>query len=277
MGSRIGIGVRAGHYAALLERGTSLAFVEVITENFMGRGGRPLAVLERVRREAAVALHGVSLCIGSVDPLNESYVRALGELRRQIGAQWVSDHLCFGSFGGHYAHDLWPLPYTEEALVHVTQRVQRVQDMLQEQILLENVSSYAAYTSSTMSEWEFVSEVCSRADCNLLLDVNNVLVSAYNHGFSAREYIDALPLQRVRQLHLAGHANKGGYLLDDHGGPVADETWQLYRYVLERCGHVPAIIEWDSNLPTLDVVEAEALRAQRVEKEVLRGEQLGEP
>jgi uncharacterized protein len=274
-GTRAGIGVRAEHYHALLEHGMPLSFTEVITENFLGRGGRALAVLERVRRDASVALHGVSLSIGGVDALNEAYVLGLRELRRRIDAESVSDHLCFGSFGGHYAHDLWPLPCTEEAAAHVAVRVQRVQDLLGERILLENVSSYVAFTSSQLTEWEFISEVCRRADCDLLLDVNNVVVSAYNHGFSPHEFIAGVPLQRVRQIHLAGHTDHGAYRLDDHGGPVAEETWALYRHVIARVGAVPVIVEWDNDVPPIERVVAEARRAQELAHEVLADVELG--
>ena len=266
-----GIGLRAGHYAELLERGVPVRFAEAISENHLGRGGRPRAVLERVRRDTDIALHGVSLSIGATDPLNESYLCELRALRHEIDAAWISDHLCFGTSGGHYAHDLWPLPYTEEALQHVVERVLTVQDRLAEPILLENVSSYVSYASSTLTEWEMLSEVCRRCDAGLLLDVNNVVVNAYNHGFSAYTYIDGLPLSRVRQLHLAGHADKGAFRLDDHGSAVCDETWALYRYVLQRTGEVPVIIEWDSQLPALEVVLEQARRAERIAREVLDG------
>jgi uncharacterized protein (UPF0276 family) len=266
-----GIGVRTAHYSELLEHGMPLPFAEVVTENFLGRGGRPQAVLERVRRDAAVALHGVSLSIGSTDPLSDDYLRALVELHARIQPAWVSDHLCFGSLGGHYAHDLWPLPYTQEAVRHVVERVARVQERLGERILLENVSSYVGYQASAMPEWGFVTEVCERADCLLLLDLNNVVVSAHNHVFDAVRYLDALPLTRVRQLHLAGHTDHGTYRLDDHGGPVGEETWSLYRYLVRRAGPLPVIVEWDSNLPSLEVVIAEAVSARTAALEVLHG------
>lgn len=266
-----GIGVRTAHYSELLEPGMPLPFAEAVTENFLGRGGRPQAVLERVRRDAAVALHGVSLSIGSTDPLSEDYLRALLELHARVQPVWVSDHLCFGSLGGHYAHDLWPLPYTEEAVRHVVERVAQVQERLGERILLENVSSYVAYRASAMPEWEFVTEVCERADCLLLLDLNNVVVSAHNHGFDPVRYVDALPLSRIRQLHLAGHADHGTHRIDDHGGPVCDETWALYRHLVRRAGPLPVIVEWDSNLPPLEVVVAEAVAARAVALEVLHG------
>ncbi|HEX2669823.1 MAG TPA: DUF692 domain-containing protein, partial [Polyangiaceae bacterium] len=218
--ARVGFGLRAQHYEAILSRGLHADIAEAISENFMGRGGRAFSVLERVRSDMPVALHGVSLSVGGVDPLSETYLTELAELATRIAAFSVSDHLCFGSFGGHYAHDLWPLPYTEEALAHVVERVKRVQDRLGRQLLLENVSSYVEYRASTLTEWEFIAEVASRADAAILLDLNNVFVSAKNHDFSAEKYLEALPRARVRQIHLAGHSDAGAYLFDDHGCPV---------------------------------------------------------
>jgi uncharacterized protein len=257
-----GFGLRVQHYDVILREGVRANLVEATSENFMGRGGRAFDVLERVRKDTPIALHGVSLSIGGLDPVSPSYLRELGELARRIEALSVSDHLCFGTFGGHYAHDLWPLPYTEEALLHVVERVQRVQDFLGRQLLLENVSSYVEYRSSTLSEWEFLSEVVTRADARILLDVNNVFVSAANHGFSALEYVRGLPAERVRQIHLAGHSQASGYLLDDHGSPVAEPVWQLYEEAIDHFGPVPTIIEWDERVPELAVLEAEAERAQ---------------
>src|SRR4051812_11960187 len=228
LGVAAGFGLRAQHYVDLLRGGARADFVEAISENFMARGGRAYDVLERVRADVPVALHGVSLSIGGLDPLSAPYLLALRELATRIDALSVSDHLCFGTFGGHYAHDLWPLPYTEEALQHVVERVQRVQELLGRQLLLENVASYVEYRASTLSEWEFLSEVVSRADAGILLDLNNVFVSAENHGFSAQTYLSALPKGRVEQFHLAGHSDAGGYLFDDHGSAVSAPVWQLY-------------------------------------------------
>lgn len=260
--ARVGFGLRAPHYDAILRRGVRAELAEAISENFLGRGGRALSVLERVRADVPVALHGVALSIGGVDPLSETYLAELAELATRIAAFSVSDHLCFGSFGGHYAHDLWPLPYTEEALSHVVDRVRRVQDRLGRQLLLENVSSYVEYRASTLDEWEFIAEVASRADSAILLDLNNVFVSARNHGFSAAEYLRALPTDRVRQIHLAGHSDAGTHLFDDHGSAVSPAVWQLYEQSLELFGPLPTIVEWDEQLPELSVVEAEAAHAR---------------
>jgi uncharacterized protein len=259
---RVGFGLRVQHYEAILERGVRADLAEATSENFLGRGGRALSVLERVRADVPIALHGVSLSIGGMDPLHDDYLTELAALAARISALSVSDHLCFGTFGGHYAHDLWPLPYTEEALMHVVERVQRVQDKLGRQLLLENVSSYVAYRESTLSEWEFLAEVVKRADAGILLDVNNVYVSAANHGFSAQTYLDGIPSERVQQIHLAGHSDHGGYLLDDHGSQVSEAVWLLYEQAIELFGPVPTIIEWDERVPALGELEAEAERAR---------------
>jgi uncharacterized protein (UPF0276 family) len=261
---QVGLGLRAAHYDELLKRAISADFAEATTENFLGRGGRARSVLERVRADMPVALHGVSLSIGGMDPLNDRYLAELGALAARIEALSVSDHLCFGTFGGHYAHDLWPLPYTEEALEHVVTRVQQVQDRLGRQLLLENVSSYVEYRASTLPEWEFLAEVATRADAGILLDVNNVFVSATNLGFSPEAYLDGLPQGRVQQLHLAGHSDGGGFLLDDHGSPVTASVWRLYERALARFGALPTIIEWDERVPALAELEAEAERARLV-------------
>ena len=264
-----GYGLRPRHYAEFLERGVRAEWVEAITENFMGRGGRPAAVLERVRKDARLLLHGVSLSVGGADSLDTAYVDGLSDLSRRVEASWISGHICFGSVGARHAHDLWPLPYTEESLQHVVDRVRQIQDRLGQQIVLENVSSYVAYRSSTLPEWEFVAELAELADCHILLDVNNVQVSARNHGFSAREYIAALPIDRVKQLHLAGHTECGTHAIDDHASAVSDAVWELYRYAVRRFGAVPTIVEWDDNVPELARLEAEVETARAIEREVL--------
>jgi uncharacterized protein len=264
-----GFGLRVQHYAEILRRGVDADLCEALTENFMGRGGRPLAVLERVRRDVPITFHGVSLSIGATDPLSEPYLAELDELCRRYEPLLVSDHVCFGSVGGHRAYDLWPLPYTEEALDHVAARVRVVQERLGRQICLENVSSYVEFRHSALSEWDFLSELSRRADCLLLLDVNNVYVSAQNHGFSANELVSSLPIDRVAQLHLAGHKDCGSHLLDDHGAPVTDEVWQLYRTVRRRFGPLPTLLEWDENLPTLERLEQECARAREEELHAL--------
>ena len=264
-----GIGLRPKHYPDVLAGTARPDWFEVISENFMIRGGRPLAVLERARAAAPVVLHGVSLSLGSVEPPRASYLDALAALVERVEPAWVSDHLCWGTFGGHYAHDLLPLPYTEEALAVVVDHVRRVQERLGRRILVENVSSYVAFRHSTMPEWEFLAAVAERADCGILLDVNNVWVSARNHGFSPAAYIDALPAARIGQFHLAGHQDHGTHLLDTHDHPVPDPVWDLYRHAVARFGPVSSLVEWDDQVPPLERLLAEAERAREVEAEVL--------
>ena len=264
-----GVGLRPKHFPQLWDGTARVDWFEAISENYMVAGGRPLAALERARATAPIVLHGVSLSIGSTDPLDEGYLDALRALVRRVEPAWVSDHLCWSGVGGHYAHDLLPLPYTEEALAHVVRRVVAVQERLGRQILIENVSSYLTYTHSTLAEWEFLGAVAERADCGLLLDVNNVYVSATNHGFSTNAYLAGRPTDRVGQIHLAGHTDMGTYLFDTHDGPVVEPVWDLYRQALRRFGRVSTLVEWDDHIPELDVVCAEAERARAVEAEVL--------
>ncbi len=265
-----GIGLRSKHYPRALEEKLPVDWVEAISENHLAAGGRPNAVLEKVRRDLPVVLHGVSLSIGSVDPLDERLLRGLRSLVRRIEPAYVSDHLCWGRHAGRYTHDLLPLPYTEEALALVIERTRRVQDFLQRQILLENVSSYVAYKDSTMTEWEFVSRVAEGADCGILLDVNNIYVSARNHGFDPVDYLDGVPPGRVGQFHLAGHSDKGKYLLDTHDAEVPDPVWDLYRAAIRRFGRVPALVEWDDHIPPLEEVIAQSARARSLESLELR-------
>lgn len=264
-----GIGLRSRHYPRLWDGSARADWFEVISENYMVPGGRPVAALERARALAPIVLHGVSLSIGSADPLNESYLGDLGALAHRVEPAWVSDHLCWGSAGGHYAHDLLPLPYTEEALQWVADRVARVQERLRRQILVENVSSYLGFTHSTMPEWEFLAGVAARAGCGILLDVNNIYVSARNHGFDPAAYVAGVPVGTVGQIHLAGHTDMGAYLFDTHDGPVIDPVWDLYRLAVRRFGRVSTLVEWDDHIPELDVVLAEAERARAIEVAVM--------
>ena len=264
-----GVGLRREHYERVLSAPTRIDWFEVISENFMVKGGRPLHVLEGVRRDYPVVLHGVSLSIGSSDPLDASYLDALAGLARRIEPAWVSDHLCWTGVGGHNAHDLLPLPYTEEALSHVVARVERVQERLGRRIALENVSTYLRFADTGLPEWEFLAEVARRADCGILLDVNNVFVSARNHGFDAGKYLDAIPPERVWQIHLAGHSDRGTHLLDTHSRPVCDEVWELYRAATRRVGAVASLVEWDDDIPEWDELEAESERARAFRAEAL--------
>jgi len=264
-----GVGLRREHFARVLSAPTRVDWFEVISENFMVDGGRPLDIIMRVRRDYPVVMHGVSLSIGSTDPLDMDYLKRLGRLARQLEAAWVSDHLCWTGVGGHNAHDLLPMPYTEEALAHVVGRIRRVQETLGRRIALENPSSYLTFAASSLSEAEFLAAVAEQADCGLLLDVNNVHVSSINHGFDARAYVDAIPRDRVWQFHLAGHSDHGAYLLDTHDHPVAGPVWSLYRHAVGRFGAVPTLVEWDARIPAWDVLEAESLRARRLRDETV--------
>ena len=264
-----GVGLRTKHYAHVLERWPPMDWFEAISENFMVRGGKPLAVLDRVRERYPVVLHGVSLSIGTTDPLNLDYLRELKRLAARVEPAWISDHLCWTGVGGRNAHDLLPLPYTAEAIAHVAERVARVQDFLGRPILLENVSSYVAYTASEMPEWEFLSEVVRRADGYVLLDVNNVYVSAFNHGFDAREYLAGIPADRVVQFHLAGHTDRGTHLLDTHDHDVPDPVWDLYADAVRRFGPLSTLIERDDRIPEFAELAAEAARARAIQKAIL--------
>jgi uncharacterized protein (UPF0276 family) len=258
-----GVGLRLAHYAHVLEHAPDVDFVEVITENFLGPGGRPRAVLRRVREAVPVVLHGVSLGVGSVDPPDPEYLRRVRELADEIEPAWISDHLSFGRIDGHHAHELLPLPCTEEALEVVVRNVGAVQEALGRRILLENVSSYVTFHASTMAESTFLAEVAKRADCLILLDVNNVIVSGINHGFHPHAYLGELPGDRVWQLHLANHTDRGRFRFDDHRGPVPSEVWALFEEVLRRFGEVSSIVEWDEDVPTWPELVAEQREAKR--------------
>ncbi len=260
-----GVGLRREHFAHVLDRTARVDWFEVISENFMVAGGRPRLVLERARECAPVVLHGVSLSLGSVDPLSLDYLKTLADLSRRIEPAWVSDHLCWGSVGGAYAHDLLPLPYTEEALAHVADRIGRVQDFLGRRMLVENVSSYLTFSHSSMAEWEFLAALAERADCGILLDVNNIYVSATNHGFDPDTYLAAMPADRIGQFHLAGHSNRGTHLLDTHDAPVSAPVWALYERAVERFPEVSTLIEWDEHLPSFAELCAEAERARAIQ------------
>ena len=268
-----GLGLRPPHYQDVLatpSRGDAASSAgrvdwwEVISENFMVAGGNPRRVLREVREMRPVVLHGVSLSIGSVDPLDEDYLARLATLVAEVEPPIVSDHLCWSSFGGHSAHDLWPLPYTEESLAHVVARVAHVQERLGRRILLENPSSYVTFGASDLSEAEFLAELARRADCGILLDVNNVFVSCTNHGWDPQAYLTAIPIDRVGQIHLAGHTDHGTHLLDSHDQPVCEAVWSLYRDATARFGHVATMIERDDHIPPLDELVAELDRARQI-------------
>jgi uncharacterized protein (UPF0276 family) len=255
--SGFGLGLRPSHYEAILNEPRGIDWLEILTENYLVPGGKPLDYLERIRARFPLAMHGVSLSIGSTDPLDREYLAAVRRLSQRIEPAWISDHLCWTGVEGRNLHDLMPLPYTEEALTTVAARVGAVQDALGQQILLENVSSYLTFHASEMTEWEFLSEVSRRADCAILLDINNIYVSSVNHGFDALRYLEAIPKDRVRQFHLAGHSDMGGHLIDTHDQPIVAPVWELYRAAIARFGRVPTMIERDDNIPELHELVAE--------------------
>ncbi len=264
-----GIGLRPPHYPRVVDGTARVDWFEVISENFMIPGGRPLHVLEKARALAPVVLHGVSMNLGGTDPLNERHLGELERLIRRFEPAWVSEHLCWGAFGRHYAHDLLPLPYTEETLAHVADRIRHVQERLGRRILVENVSSYVTFRHSTMPEWTFLGGVAEAADCGILLDVNNIYVSAVNHGFSPDDYLAALPRERIGQIHLAGHSDAGTHLVDTHDHPVPSPVWTLYRDAVRRFGPVSTLVEWDDHIPAFEELVAEAEHARTVEAEAL--------
>jgi len=259
-----GLGLRAEHYEALLATRPKVDWLEAISENYMVEGGKPLHYLDRFRRDYPMVLHGVSLSIGGSDPLDAAYLERLSALIDRIEPLWISDHLCWTGHRGINMHDLLPLPQTEEAVAHVAERVARVQDRLKRQLLIENVSSYVSYTHSTMPEWEFLSAVAERADCLVLLDVNNIFVSAYNHEFDPRRYLEGVDPRRVRQFHLAGHQNNGSHIVDTHDHPIVDGVWQLFADAWQRFGPVSTMIERDAEIPPLADLVAELDEARRI-------------
>lgn len=265
-----GLGLRRQHYDAILETRPDLGWVEVLTENYLIDGGKPLHYLEKIRVLYPMAMHGVALSIGGSDALDFDYLLRVKNLAQRIEPLWISDHLCWTGVDGLNMHDLLPLPYTEATLRHVVERVQRVQDFFGRQLLLENVSSYIAYAASTMNEWEFLREVAERADCLLLLDINNVYVSATNHDFDALVYLHNMPAARVRQFHLAGHTNRGNYLIDTHDQPVIQPVWDLYAEAVALFGPVATMIERDDNVPPLENLLDELALAREIGKSALQ-------
>src|SRR5579862_3457384 len=270
-----GLGLRVDHYEAVLSDRPPVDWFEVLTENYLVPGGKPLNYLMRIRERYPLALHGVSLSIGSTAPLDHEYLRQVKALAARVEPAWVSDHLCWTGVAGRNTHDLLPLPYTEEAIAHVVERVRTVQDFLGRRILLENVSSYVAFRDSRISEWEFLAEIAARADCLILLDVNNIYVSSVNHEFDPLDYLAAIPPGRVQQIHLAGHENHGDYLIDTHDHPVPDPVWELYAHAVRRFGRVSTMIERDDHIPPLAELIAELARARALCEATLAADRAG--
>jgi uncharacterized protein (UPF0276 family) len=259
-----GLGLRVDHYDAILSELPAVDWFEALTENYLVPGGKPLHYLMRIREHYPMAMHGVSLSIGSAAQLDRAYLREVQALARRIEPAWISDHLCWTGVGGKNLHDLLPLPYTDEALKHVVARVRIVQDILGRRILLENVSSYVSFRDSRLTEWDFLRTVAEEADCLILLDVNNIYVSSINHEYDPHDYLAAIPVERVQQMHLAGHQNHGDYLIDTHDYPVPDPVWALYADAVRRFGAVATMIERDANIPPLGELQSELAAARRV-------------
>ncbi len=257
----IGLGLRTVHYAHILEHTPAVDWFEILSENYMQTKGRPLHFLDRVAERYPIAMHGVSLSIGGTDPLDRAYLTELKALRDRTRAHWVSDHLCWTGVAGKNTHDLLPMPYTEESLRHVAARVRQVQDFLEAPLALENPSTYLVHAGDTMTEWDFLAALAEEANCALLLDVNNVYVSAFNHGFDVSDYFAALPFDRVVQLHVSGHTNCGTHIIDTHIGPVIDPVWELLGDA-HRKTNASILLEWDAEIPSFEETHADALRAK---------------
>lgn len=268
-----GLGLRSDHYATILNTHPNIDWFEIISENFLIPGGKPLYYLDKIRERYPIVMHGVSLSIGSTDPLNIDYLTQLKTLAARINPPWISDHLCWTGVHGLNMHDLLPLPYTEETLWHLVSRIKQVQDFLGRQFVLENVSSYLTFKDSTFTEWDFLRTVVEEADCKLLLDINNIYVSAFNHGFNPLEYIKGIPKERVQQFHLAGHSNHGTHIIDTHDAPVIDPVFDLYKVAVERFGNISTMIERDDNIPPLEELLQELERAKKIAEDVLQESQ----
>lgn len=260
-----GLGLRASHYDTILaQRPKNVDWFEIISENFIEAHKGYWDFLSELRRDYRVVMHGVSMSVGSTDPLNLEYLNKLKKLADFLEVPWLSDHLCWTGINGKNSHDLLPVPYTEEALRHISARIRQAQDILGRHIVLENPSTYLEFNASTIAEWEFMARLSEDADCGLLLDVNNVYVSAFNHNYDAKKYIDAVPKNRIIQIHLAGHKNLGSHIIDTHDNHVIDEVWQLYEYTISRFGNISTMVEWDDNIPEFSELAAELDKARKI-------------
>jgi uncharacterized protein len=270
-----GLGLRTQHYADFIDAPQRVDWLELLSDNYMVPGGKPLVMLDRIRANYPVVMHGVALSIGSADGVDESYLDALAALADRVQPLWISDHLCWTGVHGRVLHDLYPLPYSEDALDVVVHNVQRVQERLKRCLVLENVSSYVSFGASSMTEWEFISAVCTRTGCRLLLDVNNIHVSSVNHGFDAHAFLRGIPADRVQQIHLAGHTDHGDHIIDTHDHPVAESVWALYAEALSLCGPVATMIERDDHIPPLAELVAEIDHAREIAASALAPAEAG--
>ena len=259
----VGVGLRIPHYQHILERKPVVDWFEIISENYMVDGGRPLHVLDQILERYRVVQHGVSMYFGNTARPNREHLRKLKRLSKRTQTPWLSDHLCWGSVDGRYTHDLLPMPYTWEAVETTARNIREVQDFLELPVAVEHLSSYAEFNASEMNEWQFLCEVVERADCGILLDVNNIYVSSQNHTFDPIEYVNAVPAERVAQIHIAGHSRFERFILDTHDHPVIDPVWRIYRRAIERCGRTATLLEWDDKIPSFDEVHREALKATK--------------
>lgn len=267
-----GLGLRPDYYEEILQQNHCLDWFEITTENYLIPGGKPLYYLDKIRENYPVVMHGVSLSLGSSEPLDTAYLKELKSLADRIEPAWISDHLCWTGVNGLNMHDLLPIPYTQQAIHHIVNRIEEIQDYLGQRILIENVSSYLTFAQSEMSEWEFISQIANRADCYLLLDVNNIYVSSINHNFKALEYINGLPAERIVQIHLAGHSNHGDYIIDTHDAPVIQPVWDLYAATIKRFGNISTMIERDDNMPPFSELLSEIDKARSIAKKALSTE-----
>lgn len=263
-----GLGLRPEHYETIINKKPNIDWFEIITENFLVDGGKPLYYLDQIKECYPLVMHGVSLSIGSTDPLDIAYLSQIKSLINRIKPKWVSDHLCWTGVDGVNTHDLLPLPYTQEVIEHVVSRIKQVQDYLGQRILIENVSSYVTFKQSKMTEWDFISQIIEQADCLMLLDINNVYISAVNHHFDPYQYLDSIPIHRVQQFHLAGHSRQGNYLIDTHDTDIAPPVWDLYAYACKRFGKIATMIERDDNIPTLSALMTELDKARQITNEI---------
>jgi uncharacterized protein (UPF0276 family) len=259
-----GLGLRTVHYDYILENNPDIDWFEILSENYMVDGGKPMYYLDAISEMYPLVMHGVSMSIGSTDTINWDYLKQLKKLIKRVKPHWISDHMCWTSAGGINTHDLLPMPYTEESINHIAGRVSQVQDFLGIQILLENVSSYLTYKDSILTEWDFLNQITTKADCKLLLDINNVYVSSRNHGFKAEDFIKGINIEHVKQIHLAGHSDMGTHVIDTHDHPVVDSVWELYSQALDRFGAISTMIERDDNIPEFNILEQELSVAKEI-------------
>ncbi len=264
----LGVGLRTAHFGYVLDNEPAVDWFEIVSENFMNTEGRPMFVLEQVAERYPIVMHGVGMSIGCTDPIDFQYLTRLKHLADRIDVKWMGDHVCWTGVAGHNGHDLYPMPYNEQSLAHVVERIRITQDFLERPLVLENPSTYLTFASSTMAEEDFLAEMAEQSDCALLLDVNNVYVTCRNHGLDPQRYLEALPYERVVQIHLAGHTDNGNHCIDTHDDYVCDEVWELYGEVMKRTGGVATLLEWDDNLPEFDVLLAEVGKAKRYQHEV---------